>query len=749
MGAPQPEESIIYTDSDRPVETADADEFGFIDIARNLAPALEQAMDQDGLVIGIEGVWGSGKTSLVNYVQREIKRTEGDWVEIISLAPWLSGDEDSLVGTLLERVAETVEKRDLPVGRKEKFAGWWREKSKSPLSALLRKYGARTGRVLTPMLKMGGAVVPGMSAAGAVAEIGTEAIEKLGKSPTNAQLKEEIAKRLKRANCRFLVILDDLDRLEPAQAVEVIRLVRSVADFPKILYLMCYDRKVLSHALEKGLGVENGDLFLRKIVQQTFSIPLPEPFDLRVNFTYHATQYFDQVQRREATDSERADIRAAVEEWGGQLRTPRDVKLALNGLKFHYTPVKGEVYFPDVCRIQLMRVVEPAIYRWIEEYMGEYSVIATGDGRANRDERTRMGKRLRKMFSEDPEAGRSMWTMRELVPGLGDFKTEEDADLVYLSVDRRELRRRSDSKRFGSPFHYRYYFALAPARTVLPQEQYNKVLKAAVTGNEQVAKELDELYSRRRSVGGNWLSQFFNRLAGFSGDGCSPDQVQNLMLGIAELMDGVLREENRKYSRAYEFAREAEDAIQQLVHYLTAKDKNHAQIAFLHVLEHSQSLAWVGGYLMRTELHRHGMPDGGRESYPEQWLLAGEYLDRGIAVVRQRIAEWGQDERLARSADLGAMLYGWRDLGASEDARAWVQKYVEGDEGFVDFLLRMRGWAMSHEVYFPLHKKSVAIFLDGDDIDARLARISETHGEAPLGRDAKIAIRAIELAKRF
>lgn len=748
MDAPQPE-NFIYTDSDRPVENADADEFGFIDIAKSLAPALVQAMDQDGLVIGIEGVWGSGKTSLVNYVQREIKRTAGDSVEIISLAPWLSGDDESIVGTLLERVAETVEKRDVPVGKKEKAVRWLRNKSKSPLSTLLRKYGARTGRVLTPMLKMGGAVVPGMSAAGVVAELGTEAIEKLGKSPTNAQLKEEIAGRLKRANCRFLVILDDLDRLEPAQAVEVIRLVRSVADFPKILYLMCYDRKVLAHALQQGVGVENGDLFLRKIVQQTFSIPLPEPFDLRVNFTYHATQYFEQVQGRAATDLERADIRTAVEEWGGQLRTPRDVKLALNGLRFHYTPVKDDVYFPDVCRIQLMRVVEPKIYRWIEEYMGEYSVIATGDGRANRDERNRMGKRLRKMFNEDPDASRSMWTMRELLPGLGDFKAEEDADLVYRGVDRKELRKRSDGKRFGSPFHYRYYFALAPARTVLPQDQYDKVLRAAAAGSEYVTKELDQLYGRQRRVGGNWLSQFFKRLAGFTGDGCNLEQVQNLMLGIADLMDGVLHEENRKYTRAFEFAREAEDAIQQLVRYMAATDKDHAQAALLHVLEYSQSLAWIGGYLMRTEVHRHGIPDGARESYPEERLLAGEYLERAIVIVRGRIAEWAQDERLALSVDLGAMLYGWKDLGAIDDARAWVQKYVEGDEGFVDFLLRMRGWAMSHKIYFPLDKKSIQAFMDVDGIDARLARISEEHGESPLGRDAKIAIRAIELAKRF
>ena len=58
----------------------------------------------------------------------------------------------------------------------------------------------------------------------------------------------------------FIVLLDDLDRLEPAQAVEVIRLVKSVADFPRFRYLLCYDKAVLSQAISQGLGVAEGSL---------------------------------------------------------------------------------------------------------------------------------------------------------------------------------------------------------------------------------------------------------------------------------------------------------------------------------------------------------------------------------------------------------------------------------------------------------------------------------------------------------
>lgn len=60
-------------------------------------------------------------------------------------------------------------------------------------------------------------------------------------------------------------MLDDLDRLEPAQAVEVIRLVKSVADFPRFRYLLCYDKAVLSEAIRQGLGVTDGSLYLQKL----------------------------------------------------------------------------------------------------------------------------------------------------------------------------------------------------------------------------------------------------------------------------------------------------------------------------------------------------------------------------------------------------------------------------------------------------------------------------------------------------
>lgn len=78
-------------------------------------------------------------------------------------------------------------------------------------------------------------------------------------------MRTEIAKKIDELDLSFIVLLDDLDRLEPAQAVEVIRLVKSVGDFPRFRYLLCYDKAILSCAISLGLGYPTATYTCRKL----------------------------------------------------------------------------------------------------------------------------------------------------------------------------------------------------------------------------------------------------------------------------------------------------------------------------------------------------------------------------------------------------------------------------------------------------------------------------------------------------
>lgn len=49
------DDTLLTSDTDRALDDVSADEYGFNEIARKLAPSLVDAANSDGMVIGIEG----------------------------------------------------------------------------------------------------------------------------------------------------------------------------------------------------------------------------------------------------------------------------------------------------------------------------------------------------------------------------------------------------------------------------------------------------------------------------------------------------------------------------------------------------------------------------------------------------------------------------------------------------------------------------------------------------------------------
>ena len=94
--------------------------------------------------------------------------------------------------------------------------------------------------------------------------------------PQLSELKDKLARSLRELGHRFIITIDDVDRLEPAEVIEILRLVRSVVDLPNVIYLLCYESGILAHSIEKAAGVESGQSYLEKIVQLTVMVPKPE-----------------------------------------------------------------------------------------------------------------------------------------------------------------------------------------------------------------------------------------------------------------------------------------------------------------------------------------------------------------------------------------------------------------------------------------------------------------------------------------
>ncbi len=87
-----PKQSVT---GDRPLNSCDQDRLGFREVAQRIVTSLVDRASKDGLVVGVEGAWGAGKSSLLFLVGDELgKLPEERRPTVIDLAhPGFRGGE--------------------------------------------------------------------------------------------------------------------------------------------------------------------------------------------------------------------------------------------------------------------------------------------------------------------------------------------------------------------------------------------------------------------------------------------------------------------------------------------------------------------------------------------------------------------------------------------------------------------------------------------------------------------------------
>src|SRR5690606_5624992 len=76
---------------------------------------------------------------------------------------------------------------------------------------------------------------------------------------------------------------DDLDRLAPSEILEVFQLVKLNANFSNTIFLMAFDKLVVTNAIKNEFK-QNGEQYLEKIIQVDFNVPAIMPEDLESMF---------------------------------------------------------------------------------------------------------------------------------------------------------------------------------------------------------------------------------------------------------------------------------------------------------------------------------------------------------------------------------------------------------------------------------------------------------------------------------
>jgi len=519
---------------DRALSSGDEDRLGFREVAKRIAISLVDRASKDGFVIGVEGAWGSGKSSLLFLIGDELgKLPEERQPTVINFRPWLIGNRDALITSLFDELSVQLDQIALNAGDATPIAVTKAREAGEALRVFMKGL-SRAGTVIEFVGEASGVGFIKMVGKGAKA-VGEAAGEK-GHSPQLSELKDKLAKSLRELGHRFVITIDDVDRLEPAEVIEILRLVRSVVDLPNVIYLLCYDSEILAHSIEKAVGVISGQSYLEKIVQLTVMVPKPESLQLR--------QWFSDELHLIASvkdEEELSRLKAVIDYEGGrQLQTPRSVVRALDAVRFFWPPLReAKADLADFVWIQLVKDGNPKLYRWIEEYCSTAAVISLGIARVEEAEKAQQLAALHNNVPTgyfDDVAYR--YNFAEALLGVeADYSNDANSFKIFQQISDQERDEAIQKRRLASPDHYKLYFALTGPSHALTQDDFTSMWSAAEHSADQAGAELLRLHERHMAGSLTKADLLLERISGGAYKIVPSPQCKNILLALSQIMD--------------------------------------------------------------------------------------------------------------------------------------------------------------------------------------------------------------------
>lgn len=334
------DEGVPKLNPGKPINKDEINEdYEYTEYIDSISPIIIDNFDEQVSVsVGISGAWGSGKTTFLHALQKQIeqdKRVASKDRVLIEFKPWFCEKKTDLVQEFFKVYRERMEKRI------------------SGFDSDIMEYA----KVLTEN-------VDKLKWVNQVMKLCTpvESIQKQFAA---------ITEKLSKYKIPVYIIIDDLDRLDGEEIMEILRLIRITANFPYTQFILAYDKPYIQKAIEKRLDYDESERFIDKVINTEISLP---HFDHRAigDLLY---------KELEAYCEEVNEIRSDLYGWSPQIKGNRKLSLAIiirtllptfrdvyrfvNMFKLDFDKLKGkhEVNFSDFFILSLIKYAYPEFYR--------------------------------------------------------------------------------------------------------------------------------------------------------------------------------------------------------------------------------------------------------------------------------------------------------------------------------------------------------------------------------------------------
>lgn len=468
------------------------------------------------------------------------------------------------------------------------------------------------------------------------------------------EVKENLEDDLRDLEAPVLVVLDDIDRLTPAETLELFQLVKVNADFPNLVYLMLFDRSVVEENLETMVQVSGRD-YLEKIVQVGFGLPVVDQGQVdrvlfeglnRVLASEEAAEHFDKTR------------------WGnlyyGALQpyfnTLRDVNRYLSTFEFHASLFREERSFEvnpiDLIGLEVLRVFEPEVYQQVAQ---NKRLLTSGRPRRRGGQNEEKRERIQSIVEAGSQEG-----VEELLKQL--FPSAEWAfgGSSYASGFRgrwfRELRVCSEDR-------FDRYFRLTIPKGDIPQGEIRGLLSAADDRNE--LRSRFEVFAEE-----GLLAVLFEHLEAYTED-VPLDAVGSFVTAIFDVGDDLPEERGGMFSVSPQMR-----AIRVAYQVLRRLDGPEGRADTLRrAIEETRGLSVP---VQMVAIERQGAE---REDESDRRLVTDDQLEELESTAASRIQEVAENGNLRNVQNLASVMYRWQEWADDDAPRRYCENLSQTPEG--------------------------------------------------------------------
>ncbi|WP_296890630.1 P-loop NTPase fold protein [uncultured Methanobrevibacter sp.] len=321
----------MYNDS--PIEYKNYDRLNRTNFADSIATSIiNLPQKSDSIVIGLMGGWGTGKSSLLNLVANGLK----GYVNVLRFNPWNYYSQQMLFSSFFDELIGCLDLN-------------------SKFSALFQKYKYK---IIGAGVEFANTVQPGF---GLVSNFVPDSEFK-----TLDKLRDKLNDFFKHQP-KTVVIIDDIDRLNPNEVKQIFQLVKSLADFPNLIYILAFDKNYVNYALkdwnmydEKYSHTEE---FIDKIIQVPLTIPKFGGEDFFNIFKYK----FNKVLKNHNSNVKNFNIDKLYLLLSPFLKNIRDINRFCNALDFYLYSMDTEIWIHDFALVTALHIFENDIYDSIKK----------------------------------------------------------------------------------------------------------------------------------------------------------------------------------------------------------------------------------------------------------------------------------------------------------------------------------------------------------------------------------------------